>query len=87
MCDANTDYDFDQLVTCDLCGIAVHQVRAGGWVGGWERGLYPARARMRAAWLGVQGHRVRAFGSHPRPRTRAPACAELLRHPGASRHG
>ena len=32
VCDADTDYDFDQLVTCDLCGITVHQV--AGWLAG-----------------------------------------------------
>ena len=29
VCDQEGDYDYDQLVTCDLCGVAVHQVRAG----------------------------------------------------------
>lgn len=25
VCDADTDYDYDQLVMCDMCGITVHQ--------------------------------------------------------------
>lgn len=25
MCDSDVDYDFDQLVSCDACGITVHQ--------------------------------------------------------------
>ncbi len=25
VCDADTDFDYDQLVTCDMCGITVHQ--------------------------------------------------------------
>ena len=27
VCDLDSDFDFDQLVCCDLCGLAVHQVR------------------------------------------------------------
>ena len=25
MCDSDVDFDFDQLVSCDQCGITVHQ--------------------------------------------------------------
>ena len=25
VCDSDVDYDFDQLVSCDACGITVHQ--------------------------------------------------------------
>ena len=25
MCDSDVDYDMDQLVSCDMCGITVHQ--------------------------------------------------------------
>lgn len=25
MCDSDVDYDQDQLVSCDMCGITVHQ--------------------------------------------------------------
>jgi len=25
VCEADTDYDYDQLITCDICGITVHQ--------------------------------------------------------------
>lgn len=25
VCEADTDYDYDQLITCDMCGITVHQ--------------------------------------------------------------
>ncbi len=25
MCDSDVDFDFDQLVSCDACGITVHQ--------------------------------------------------------------
>lgn len=31
VCDADTDYDFDQLVSCDMCGITLHQVRTRCW--------------------------------------------------------
>lgn len=29
VCDIDSDFDFDQMVTCDCCGIAVHQARRG----------------------------------------------------------
>ena len=25
ICDSDMDFDFDQLVSCDMCGITVHQ--------------------------------------------------------------
>ena len=25
MCDSDVDFDFDQLVSCDMCGVTVHQ--------------------------------------------------------------
>jgi hypothetical protein len=56
VCDADTDYDFDQLVTCDLCGITVHQVCV--WVLPCLCWLYLVAVRrcLRViAWLRVSG--------------------------------
>lgn len=52
VCDEEGDFDFDQLVCCDLCGLAVHQVGGGG-LNGWSgRGVFTGAGQRSGLILG-----------------------------------
>ena len=52
VCDSDVDYDMDQLVSCDMCGITVHQSCYGVAEVPGEDDMWLCRAcELKVTWL------------------------------------